>query len=72
MMRYYEGKTTGERLTLAGILGEAPPYLASFSLHVGPILSQIIGPLPVHLLAGLILVKLKPPPTITSPWEVHE
>ncbi|MBY8997819.1 MAG: hypothetical protein KGD60_08800 [Candidatus Thorarchaeota archaeon] len=72
MMRYYEGKTTGERLILAGILGEVPPYLVSFSLHVGPFFSQIIGPLPLHLLAGLILVKLRPPPTITSPWEVHE
>jgi len=72
MMRYYKGKTTGERLILAGILGETPPYLASFSLHLGSILSQFVGPLPLHLLAGLILVKLKPPPTITSPWEVYE
>ena len=72
MMRYYEGKTTGERLILAGILGEVPPYIVSFSLNVGPFLGQVIGPLPLHLLAGLILVKLKPPPTITGPWDVIE
>ena len=72
MMRYYKGKTTGERLILAGILGELPPYLVFlFSLSIGPLLSQLPGPLPLHLLAGLILVKLKPPPTITSPWDVN-
>ncbi|MFX1579276.1 MAG: hypothetical protein ACFFBJ_06475 [Promethearchaeota archaeon] len=75
MMRYYEGKTTSERLIMAGALGEIPPFLVAFvnlSLNSGPWLGQYIGPMPLHLLVGLILVKLKPPPTITGPWDVSE
>jgi len=75
MMRYYEGKTTGERLIIAGALGEIPSCLvglASFYLYPGAFLGQYFGPMPLHLLAGLILIKLKPPRTITSPWDVNE
>ncbi|NHI89170.1 MAG: hypothetical protein EAX87_06570 [Candidatus Thorarchaeota archaeon] len=75
MIRYYEGKTTGERLIMAGLLGEVPPCLVTFmsiSLYTGAFLGQFVGPLPLHLLTGLILVKLKPPPTISSPWDSNE
>ena len=75
MMRYYKGKTTGDRLIMAGLLGEVPPCLVSivsFSWYTDAFLGHFVGPMPLHLLTGLILVKLKPPPTISSPWDVNE
>jgi hypothetical protein len=75
MMRYYEGKTTGGRLIMAGLLGEVPPCIVTFmsiSLYTDAFLGQFVGPMPLHLLAGLILVKLKPPPTISGPWDVKK
>lgn len=68
MMRYYEGKTTGAMLVLSGLVGELIPALLILSLPPVVVLNQLVFPLPLHLLAGFIIVTMKPPPVITSLW----
>ncbi len=68
MMRYYEGKTTGGMLVLSGLVGELIPALLILSLPPVVVLNQLVFPLPLHLLAGFIIVTMKPPAVITSPW----
>ncbi|MHA2210011.1 MAG: hypothetical protein ACXABV_12670 [Candidatus Thorarchaeota archaeon] len=68
MMRYYEGKTTGGMLILSGLVGELIPTLLILSLPPVVVLNQLVFPLPLHLLAGFIIVTTKPPPVATSPW----
>lgn len=68
LMRYYEGKTTGGMLVLSGIAGELIPTLLILSLPLSALLDQLVFPLPLHLLAGVIIVTMKSPPVITSPW----
>jgi hypothetical protein len=68
MMRYYEGKTTGGMLVLSGLVGELIPALLILSLPPVVVLNQLVFPLPLHLLAGLIIVMLKPPPVVNSIW----
>jgi uncharacterized protein YceK len=68
MMRYYEGETTGGMLVLSGIAGELIPALLILSLPLSALLDQLVFPLPLHLLTGFIIVTVKPPPVVTSPW----
>lgn len=68
MMRYYEGKTTWGMLVISGLVGEVIPVLLIISLPPVVALNQLVFPLPLHLLAGFIIITMKPPPVITSPW----
>ncbi|MHA2208425.1 MAG: hypothetical protein ACXABV_04590 [Candidatus Thorarchaeota archaeon] len=69
MMRYYEDNATGGMLILSGIAGELIPVLLVLSLPPVVLSNQLVFPLPLHLLAGFIIVALKPPPAVTSPWD---
>jgi len=67
--RYYRQKTTSFNLFIVGLLGEFPPLLAAFSLAPLLLTSMYTGPLPIHLVVGYIIIKLKPRPENTQPWQ---
>ena len=70
--RYYQGKTTRGRTTIAAVLSEAP-ILAIYVLII--ITSAIYSgwglnfPLPIMMIVGLLLLWRFPVPEATVPWE---
>jgi hypothetical protein len=65
--RYHEGKSTMERVTLAGILGEIPILLMNaFTL---PVVSEIMVPSPLHILVSVFILMYSPPYRVSTPWQ---
>ncbi len=59
-IRYYEMKVSRFRLAITGLAGEIPPFLMIIGMPPTVYLSQIVCPLPFHLLLCAIIVLLKP------------
>ncbi len=59
-IRYYEMKGSRFRLAITGLAGEIPPILMIIGMPPTVYLSQIVCPLPFHLLICAIIVLLKP------------
>ncbi len=59
-IRYYDMKVTRFRLAITGLAGEIPPLLLIIGMPPALYLSQIVSPLPFHLLLCAIIVFLKP------------
>jgi hypothetical protein len=69
MYRYYKQKASSFSLFIVGLLGEFPPLLAALSLAPLLLTSIYLGPLPIHLVVGYVIIKLKPRPKIAVPWQ---
>ena len=58
--RYYAGKTSRMMVLLAGFIGELPAILLIFGRTLDAILTQLVFPLPLHVLVCLIVILWKP------------
>ena len=83
MVRYYNGRTTKMNTLLVGVASELQVLVVMiFVTIVQSILSPypgaiwtllpLFGPIPVLFLTGLVIMKLRPPPEITTPWQQME
>jgi hypothetical protein len=58
--RYYAGKTSRWMVLLAGLIGELPLLLIVFGRTLESILTQLVFPLPLHILTSIIVILWKP------------
>ncbi|MHA1935398.1 MAG: hypothetical protein ACW97A_08950 [Candidatus Thorarchaeota archaeon] len=58
--RYYAGKTSRWMVLLAGLIGELPLLLIVFGRTLESILTQLVFPLPLHILVCIIVIFWKP------------
>jgi hypothetical protein len=58
--RYYDGKTSRQMVLLAGLIGELPALLLVFGRTLDSILTQLVFPLPLHILVCIIVILWKP------------
>jgi len=81
MVRYYNGKTTKLNTLLVGVASELQILVVAnlgmivqlaLSPDPGKILVPLFGPIPVLFLTGFVIMRLKPPPEITTPWQPME
>ncbi len=78
MVRYYNGRTTKMNTLLVGVASELQVLVVTnlmtivqwvLSPYRDEILVPLFGPIPVLFLIGLVIMKLRPPPEITTPWQ---
>ena len=83
MVRYYNGRTTKMNTLLVGVASELQVLVVMIfvtiaqsvlSPYPGAIwtLLPLFGPIPVLFLTGLVIMKIRPPPEITTPWQQME
>ncbi len=81
MVRYYNGRTTKMNTLLVGVASELQILVVAYlgmigqlasSPDPGQILVPLFGPIPVLFLTGLVIMKLRPPSEITTPWQQME
>ncbi|TFG34203.1 hypothetical protein EU527_04565 [Candidatus Thorarchaeota archaeon] len=71
-IRYYELKVTGYTLAITGLAGEIPPMLLIFSMPPTMYLSQIVCPLPFHLLICAMIIFLRPADLNSDAFDEYE
>jgi len=78
MVRYYSGRTTKLNTLLVGVASELQVLVVANLGMIGQsvsspdpsqILVPLFGPIPILFLTGLVIMKLRPPPEITTPWQ---
>jgi hypothetical protein len=81
MVRYYKGRTTKLNTLLVGVASELQVLVVTNLMTIGQLVSSpnpsqilvpLFGPTPVLFLTGLVIMKLRPPPEITTPWQQME
>ena len=81
MVRYYNGRTTKRKTLLVGVaselqilVGGALSAIVLLALIPPPvsIMIPLFGPIPVLFLTGLVIMKLRPLPDITTPRQQME
>jgi hypothetical protein len=68
IFRYYQGDIKRRQVVCVGLLGEAQIAVVWIPVLMGLIPFQILVPIPILLLAGLILLGFVPPLSRTSEW----
>ena len=72
MYRCYRNRTTTKRTLLVGAASELQASLIgnlSMIIPVFSLFSQVFIPIPVLFLAGLVMIKIAPPPQVSIPWK---
>ena len=81
MVRYYNGRTTKLNTLLVGVASELQILVVANLGMIGQLVSSpdpsqisvpLFGPIPILFLTGLVIMKLRPPPEITTPWQQME
>jgi hypothetical protein len=81
MVRCYNGRTTKLNTLLVGVASELQILVVgnlalivqlALSPDPGQIMVPLFGPIPVLFLTGLVIMNLKPPSEITTPWQQME
>ena len=81
MVRYYNGRTTKLNTLLVGVASELLVLVVTnlmtivqwvLSPYRDEMLVPLFGPIPVLFLTGLVIMKLRPLPEITTPWQQME
>ncbi|TET79261.1 hypothetical protein E3J38_07410 [candidate division TA06 bacterium] len=81
MVRYYNGRTTKMNTLLVGVASELQILVVMIFMGIGQSVSSpdpeaiwtpLFGPIPILFLTGLVIMKLRPPPEITTPWQQME
>ena len=70
--RYYAGKTSRQMVLLAGLIGEVPPLLLIFGMHPAAYLTQLVFPLPLHILICIIVIFWKPVKYDLAPFPLED
>ena len=79
MMRAYQGKTTGRRALLSGLIAEIqfPLFfygisLISFMAYPYPASFPLLVPIPILIIVGLIIVRAFPPDATPTKWSEED
>ena len=70
--RYYDGKTSRMMVVLSGFIGELPPLLLIFTSAPSTYLTQLVFPLPLHLLICIIVIFWKPVTYDMEPFPLED
>lgn len=81
MVRYYNGRTTKMNTLLVGVASELQVLVVTnlmtivqwvLSPYRDEMLVPLFGPIPVLFLTGLVIMKVRLPPEIITPWQQME